>query len=164
MAKAVGGKHGGRRPGAGRPIGSSHHARLTSQSLNTADAVIARRTIVEAILGTEHDPLLILVELAADTNKSDEIRVQAAGIAVKHVHPVLSQAQITTMHHGPEPGDIMRVLTDRLNRLAPPIDAVAEPSLEAPPATPEAAPDAADASQNASEPDLEPARKLAVVK
>ncbi len=140
IRRTLGMKRGGKRPGAGRPPSASVHARLTKQSLDS-DARFARQELIAQIQGSEIDPLLTLLEIACDRSKSDEIRVQAAAVALRHVHPTLQQSQLHLVHQKADQGRVLALLHKRLDRLAPPAngpdavqnapEAPAEPTDEA---------------------------------
>jgi hypothetical protein len=126
------GRHGGARPGAGRPVGSHLHAKLTEKTLNLEDVVHSRRALVQQIEGSKYDPLLVLVSIAANTRKPDELRLQAAGIACKYVHAALSSATVSTLHKTVDSGAALAELSARLERLAPVVDVIPVPEPEAP--------------------------------
>ncbi len=116
--RTLGMARGGKRPGAGRPSSASIHAKLTAKNLN--DARFARQELIAQIQGSEIDPLLTLLEIACDRRKPDEIRVQAAAIAVRHVHPTLQQSQLHLVHQKADQGRVLELLHERLDRIAPP--------------------------------------------
>jgi hypothetical protein len=128
-AETGAGRHGGARPGAGRPVGSHLHAKLTERTLNLHDVVHSRRALVQQIEGSKYDPL---VSIAANTKKPDELRLQAAGIACKYVHAALSSATVSTLHKTVDSGAALAELSARLERLAPVVDAIPEPEQEPP--------------------------------
>jgi hypothetical protein len=121
-SRAGTGRHGGARPGAGRPVGSHLHAKLTEKTLNMHDVVHSRRALVQRIEGSKYDPLLVLVSIAANTRKPDELRLQAAGIACKYVHAALSSATVATLHKTVDSGAALAELNARLERMAPVVD------------------------------------------
>jgi hypothetical protein len=126
------GRHGGARPGAGRPVGSHLHAKLTEKALNPHDVIHSRRKLVQQIEGSRYDPLLVLVSIAANTKKPDELRLQAAGIACKYVHAALSSATVSTLHKTVDSGAALAELNARLERMAPVVDSIPEPEQEPP--------------------------------
>ncbi len=134
QAKPSPGKHGGYRPGAGRPIGSSVHQHLTGKGLAAlTDHRLMQRHMIEQIRGSEQDPLLVLLEIATDRRKPDPLRVEAAGIACRYVHPTLASAQVHMLHRTVDPAATLQILTERLNRLAPPppvVEALPDPVRE----------------------------------
>jgi len=113
-----GGSRGGWRPGAGRPPGKVLQS-AKSLNLNLNDRKGARQELIAAIQGSDADPLLVLLEIACDRAKPDEIRVQAAAVAVRHVHPTLQQSQLHLVHQKAEQGRVLELLHERLDRLAP---------------------------------------------
>ncbi len=129
--RTLGKQRGGWRPGAGRPASASIHARLTEQNL-AVDARAARHELIAAIQGSEVDPLLTLLEIACDREKPDEIRVQAAAVAVRHVHPTLQQSQLHLVHQKADQGRVLELLHERLDRIAPP--SLPQPAVETEPA------------------------------
>ena len=65
----------------------------------------------QQIEGSRYDPLLVLVSIAANTKKPDELQLQAAGIACKYVHAALSSATVSTLHKTVDSGARWRSLT-----------------------------------------------------
>ena len=77
------------------------------------------RAALSAIIGTDKDPLLVLIDIANDVTQPVPLRVEAAAVATRYVHPTLSA---TAIQHVPAPSDggqAVKVLLDRLAALAP---------------------------------------------
>ena len=91
------------------------------------DIGLLRRQLIEGIIGSDRDPLVILIDIAADTAKPDDLRVQAAGIAVRFIHPTLQSVamQVSQQKAAPDQEMLLTVLRDRLDRLAPTLNAKA---------------------------------------
>ena len=102
---------GGRRINSGRPAGQTVAGRETR--------AIARAALAD-IIGSDQDPLLVAIGIATDTSNPATLRLEAAAVACRYVHPTLSAAAI---HHTSKPADggaAVQVLLDRLTALAPP--------------------------------------------
>lgn len=121
--KPAPGRHGGKRAGAGRKPLSQQHAKLTGLALdkpNFGDVTTRRRQLQELVIGSDKDPLMVLINLATDTSQDARLRVEAAGIACRYVHPTLQQAQISMLHQKADPAGTWQVINSRLDRLASP--------------------------------------------
>jgi hypothetical protein len=103
--------HGGRRIGAGRPAGQTVAGREVR--------AVARAALAD-IIGTARDPLLVLVDIATDVTQPATLRVEAAAVATRYVHPTLSAQAVLTAQAPSDAGAGMQVLLDRLTALAPP--------------------------------------------
>lgn len=130
------GQHGGKRPGAGHPPGVSIFARTAGLTGPGAihDVRQRHRQLIAEIQGSKRDPLLVLIDIATDKRKPDALRVEAAAVAVRYVHPALSATQVSLHHVQADQSTVMQLLTQRLDRLAPPdqpvIDAAVLPNPE----------------------------------
>ena len=96
--------------GAGRPPGVTPSGREVR--------AVARATLVD-IVGTARDPLQVLLDIATDEGQPVPLRLEAAAVATRYVHPTLSA---TAIQHVPAPSDggqAVQVLLDRLAALAP---------------------------------------------
>lgn len=116
--------HGGRRPGAGRKPGG--HVREVKALRTEARALLAE------IVGTERDPLMIAISIAADESQPTPLRLEAALGAARYLHPTLSAAAVAHVPQAADPQAALNALMDRLGRLAPPetgqvIDLAPEP-------------------------------------
>ena len=117
------GGHGGRRLGAGRKPGGGLPATTTLRAQ-------ARATLAE-IVGTARDPLFVALEIAADPQRDDRLRLEAALGACRYLHPTLSAAQVDHRHHrAADAGEILARISERLGRLhdGRTVDACAEPA------------------------------------
>lgn len=103
--------HGGRRAGAGRPAGITKAGRELR--------AVARAALSE-LVGTERDPLMIAVEIAADKKQPAALRLEAALGAAKYLHPALSAQAVAVSHKPAEATSAVNTILDRLARLAPP--------------------------------------------
>lgn len=112
------GGHGGRRTGSGRTPGAHVHA---AKALRTE-----ARALLAEIVGTDRDPLMVAIAIAADESKSDALRLEAALGCCKYLHPALSAAAIAHVPASPSTERIVAELTARLGRMAP-----AVPTIEA---------------------------------
>jgi hypothetical protein len=130
------GKHGGKRPGAGRPVGSQNHHRLTQTALNPQELRDARKLVIDSVTNTGRDPLLTLLEIASDPEQPAQLRVAAAGIAVRYCYPALSATQVTAMHATVDPQMALNVIRERLERLAPAPEIEGEAAVVDPPTAP----------------------------
>jgi hypothetical protein len=126
------GKHGGKRTGAGRPVGSHTHPKMTARALQSPDAIDARRAVIDAVTGSHRDPVLILLTIASDEENDPKLRVEAAGVAARYCYPALSATQITATHRTVDPNTALAVIKDRLDRIAAPVvDVEPEPQQTA---------------------------------
>jgi hypothetical protein len=79
---------GGARIGAGGKKGGSKRASPLRHALRavSTDEARARDLIVAEFAGSERDPLRIVLEMAADETKPDQVRIYAAKVALPFVH------------------------------------------------------------------------------
>ena len=111
--------HGGRRLGAGRPIGTGSplNALKTARAKDRAASVSYLRDLV----GTENDPARIALELARDPTVDTRLRIDCALGLVPFVHPKLSYSEVNASHvtmHA-DASTVLHELQSRLDRLAP---------------------------------------------
>jgi hypothetical protein len=78
---------GGRREGAGRPVGSGWKAKVGA----LRDETLARMT---SIVSSDQDPLTVLVSMVLDDRLSVELRQCAASIALPFLYPKLSATTV----------------------------------------------------------------------
>jgi hypothetical protein len=102
--------HGGRRTGAGRPSGVTKAGR--------ALRAVARSMLAD-LVGTERDPLLIAIEIAADEKQPAPLRLEAALGAAKYLHPALSAQAVAVTHKPAEASVAVSTILDRLAKLTP---------------------------------------------
>ena len=124
------GRHGGKRPGAGRKPNSQLGGVMTGKFLkrqDNTDITQRRRYLQDQIIGSDRDPLVVLIDLACDKAQAPDLRVEAAGIACRYVHPTLAQAQISMLHQKADPVGAWQVINQRLDRLSSPEVANAAP-------------------------------------
>jgi hypothetical protein len=78
---------GGRRAGAGRPPGSGWKPTVAAMREET----IAQ---MRSIVGSDTDPLMMVVNMALDANLDAQTRLGAASIALPFLYPRLSATQV----------------------------------------------------------------------
>ena len=103
--------HGGRRSGAGRPIGVTKVGREIRENA---------RIMLADIVGTDKDPPLIAVELAADQNQPAPLRLEAALGACRFLHPTLSAAAVAHVSKPADPNSVLATIMSRLTKAATP--------------------------------------------
>ena len=113
------GGHGGRRGGAGRKPGGGISPVKTLRS--------EARALLADIIGTDRDPLMVAIDIAADTSKPDPLRLEAALGAARYLHPTLSAQAIATVQTAPDQNRLIAGLVERLDRIAAPSPA---PTIE----------------------------------
>ncbi len=121
------GGHGGARPGSGRKPGSRDGASVIRTLRGEAREMLAE------IVGTERDPLLVAINIAADPSVPLLIRLEAALGTAKYLHPTLSAAQVQHIS-APAAADAARTrLQAQIDRLAgdvPLLEGEADPEPE----------------------------------
>jgi hypothetical protein len=105
--------HGGKRAGAGRPAGSGWLPAITEMRVQAAE-------LLSTIVGSERDPLAIMIDFAADPELDVPTRMGAASIAIPYLYPRLSATQVSANHtvtrlNG---ADVLARLEERLARTA----------------------------------------------
>jgi hypothetical protein len=117
--------HGGRRPGAGRPKGS-----IWKPAVATLRTAAIEK--MQSIVGSDRDPLAVVVEMACDPEEDKQLRLSAASVALPYLYPRLSATQVQATHTTVKvaPTQLLDRIAERVARLAPQI-AVTE--LRAPP-------------------------------
>ena len=120
---------GGRRPGAGRKPGG-HVAEV--RALRTE-----ARALLSQIIGTDKDPLLIALEIAADRSEPTPLRLEAALGCCRFLHPTLSAAAMAHVPQAADPAATLDRLMDRLSHLGQAqitqtIDVLPEPTTKDP--------------------------------
>lgn len=117
--------HGGRRAGAGRPTGSGWKPHV-------ANLRVAAVEQMQAILGSDRDPLAVVVGIACDPNVDQQTRLGAAAIALPYLYPRLSATQVQATHTTVkvDPSQLLDRIAERVARLAP---QAAVTELRAPP-------------------------------
>ena len=111
--------HGGRRQGAGRPIGTGSPLRALAKvrASERADS----KSYLRDLVGTEDDPARIALNLAKDPSVEVRLRMDCALGLMPFVHPKLSFTEVNAHHtsvHIDTP-TVLRELEDRLARLSP---------------------------------------------
>ena len=109
---------GGKRRGAGRKAGGGIPA---AKSLRTE-----ARALLAEIVGTDRDPLMVAINIAADITKPDALRLEAALGASRYLHPTLSASAVAHLPQMSDANTVVATLLNRLAKLAP-----ANPLLEA---------------------------------
>ncbi len=96
--------------GAGRPAGATTSGR---------EVRAVARAALSTIIGTDKDPLVVLIDIATDETQPVPLRLEAAAVATRYVHPTLSAAAIQHIPAPSDAGPAVQVLLDRLAALAP---------------------------------------------
>ena len=107
---------GGKRHGAGRKPGGG----IAATKVLRTEA----RALLAEIVGSERDPLMVAIEIAADKKKPDALRLEAALGAARYLHPTLSASAVAHVPHRGDAGAVVSALLDRLAKLAGPPSAV----------------------------------------
>jgi hypothetical protein len=77
------------------------------------------RIMLADIVGTDKDPLLIAVELAADQNQPAPLRLEAALGACRFLHPTLSAAAVAHVSKPADPNSVLATIFARLSKVSP---------------------------------------------
>src|SRR3954471_17838561 len=80
---------GGRRAGAGRPAGSGWRPAVAEMRVAAAEQLVS-------VVGTESDPLRIVLEIAADPATDVQTRLGACSIALPYLYPRLSATTVAS--------------------------------------------------------------------
>ena len=108
------GGQGGKRPGAGRRAGSGWKPCVANLRI---EAVEQMRQIV----GSDRDPLAIVIEIACDPKTDRQTRLGACSIALPYLYPKLSATTVTATHVSAQidAGELMQRIAERIGRLVP---------------------------------------------
>lgn len=92
----------------------------------------AAERLVE-IVGSERDPLQIVIEVACNNALDVQTRLGACSIALPYLYPRLSSTQVAASHTVTriDSSDLLSRIEERLAKLAPPpvtVDVLAEPA------------------------------------
>ena len=106
------GDHGGRRTGSGRKAGSGWKPHV-------ANLRVAAVEQMQSIVGSERDPLAVVVEMACDANLDRQTRLGAAAIALPYLYPRLSATTVQATHLTAkvDPAQLIERLADRISRI-----------------------------------------------
>ncbi len=110
--------HGGRRQGAGRPIGTGSplNAIKTLRAQERAESI----GYLRALAGTADDPARIALDIAKDPAVDVRLRIDCAVALVPFVHPKLSYVETSNTHFSvhADADTVMVELENRLDRLS----------------------------------------------
>ena len=109
--------HGGRRAGAGRPAGSGWKPAVSALRTETIEKM-------QAIVGSDRDPLSVVVDWVLDDTLDIQTRLSAAHICLPFLYPRLSSTSVDARNltvHVDSRAALER-LTSRIERLAPTIE------------------------------------------
>ena len=114
---------GGRRAGAGRPAGSGWRASVGN--LRT-DAVHQ----LNAIVGSDKDPLAVVIAMACDETVDRGTRLGACSIALPYLYPKLSASVVQQNHTVTHvnANDLLDRIAERITRQNGPVTIEAEPT------------------------------------
>ena len=118
---------GGRRAGAGRPAGSGWRPAVASLRIEAVEQM-------QAIVGSERDPLAVVVSMACDETLDRQLRLGACSIALPYLYPRLSASTVAASHvvTKVDAGELLARLAERIGKLAPAaIDGEATAATEA---------------------------------
>jgi hypothetical protein len=109
------GGRGGRRAGAGRPAGSGWLPAVTEMRAAAAERLVT-------VVGSEQDPLAVVLAVCSDPTQDTPTRLGAASIALPYLYPRLSATQVSATHLTAkvDPGDLINRIAERVARLAAP--------------------------------------------
>jgi hypothetical protein len=117
--------NGGARKGAGRPRGSTGQRPMAEHPLADwkapppvyqnipADLEPIRVALLAQTIGTERDPLVYLLNIVGDEKQPTGQRLQAAGMAMRFVHPARTEAKLSVSNDTPAM-DAMAAARERL--------------------------------------------------
>jgi hypothetical protein len=118
--------HGGRRAGAGRPAGSGWKPAVSALRTETIEKM-------KAIVGSERDPLSVVVDWVLDDTLDIQTRLSAAHVCLPFLYPRLNSTSVDarnlTVHV--DSRAVLERLTSRIERLAPTIDGELPPGSSA---------------------------------
>jgi hypothetical protein len=105
---------GGRREGAGRPAGSGWRPAVANLRLEAIEQM-------QAIVGSESDPLAVVVAMACDEKLDRQTRLGAAAIALPYLYPRLSATTVQANHIVTkiDATELLARIADRIGRLVP---------------------------------------------
>lgn len=109
------GGHGGHRAGAGRPAGTGWKPHVA----NLRTAAIEQ---MQAIVGSDRDPLAVVIDIACDPEVDRATRLGAAAIALPYLYPRLSATtvQSTSITAKVDAQELVERLSQKFGRLAAP--------------------------------------------
>jgi hypothetical protein len=107
---------GGRRKGAGRPAGSGWRPAVSEMRTAAAEQLVA-------VVGSERDPLSIVLSFACNESLDVQTRLGACSIALPFLYPRLSATQVDARHtvQKIDSADLLQRLDERLAKLAAPV-------------------------------------------
>jgi hypothetical protein len=119
---------GGRREGAGRPHGSGWRPSITNLRLEAVEQLTA-------IVGSDKDPLAVVVAMACDETLDRATRLGACSIALPYLYPKLSATTVQATHVTAriDAGELLDRIAERISRQSNPlvtVDGTATEPLE----------------------------------
>lgn len=102
--------HGGARAGAGRLPGPKPGMTSAGREFRAH-----ARNILADIIGTEKDPLLLAINIAADPKLPAALRLEAALGACKYVHPQLTASHVSYQNVQTNASEVLERLTIELD-------------------------------------------------
>ena len=116
--------HGGRRSGSGRPHGTGWTSAVAGMRVAAAEQLVS-------VVGSETDPLSIVLAIAADPATDVQTRLGACSIALPYLYPRLSATTVsaTNTNINVDAASLLDRLDERISRLGktepPPVIEVA---------------------------------------
>lgn len=106
------GDHGGRRAGAGRKPGSGWRPHVANLRISAVEQM-------QDIVGSQRDPLAVVVEMACDPTLDRQTRLGAAAIALPYLYPRLSATSVQATHLTAkvDPALLIDRLAERISRI-----------------------------------------------
>src|SRR5689334_7059979 len=103
---------GGRREGAGRPAGTGWRPAVAEMRVAAAEQLVS-------VVGTDGDPLRIVLAIAADPATDVQTRLGACSIALPYLYPRLSATTVNAMNTNinVDAGQLPDRLDERISRL-----------------------------------------------
>jgi hypothetical protein len=102
---------GGKREGAGRKPGSVWKPAVSEWRTCAAENAAA-------LVGSDRDPLIFLVDRVFDEKLDIQTRVGCAAIATKYLHPTLSASSVAATHTvvKVDPGELLNRIAERISK------------------------------------------------
>jgi hypothetical protein len=100
------GGHGGRRAGAGRPSGSGWKPHVASLRVAAVEQM-------QEIVGSDRDPLAVVIAMACDMTLDKQTRLGAAAIALPYLYPRLAASGLVQMRPRIQPAEFIARLSAR---------------------------------------------------
>ena len=122
---------GGRREGAGRPHGSAWRPSVTNFRIDAVEQL-------NAIVGSDKDPLAVVIAMACDESVDRGTRLGACSIALPYLYPKLSASTVQATHitTNINANDLLDRIAERITRQ---VHGIIEHEIEPADAPPEAA-------------------------